>query len=477
MLTRDAIEATLPLVDMLDARGLVLRPVPGSHLEALNRATRASSRFVVELGNGEIMPDVGNIEYVANAKNEQGFSEHDILCDELSTLCAGHVQNHISYARTVVAPSIMDMVEKVKTAQSISPSISSILGLEVVVWETPVPMTNVAVQEMVREYEGVSFRDPAFLFRMEAKSYPELVTLMETGRSSIDSDIRAWAAAKGESFFLEVWAQVFQGVVADGQSARSFYQMTSNDDNGADTALAVFLMARRLVDEVPEGTGMGLNAYTDAMVDFRDQAGLRLSVMINELQRDIQAGRLVRNVIGTKTIVTGPVYKSWIESGGSNEILFGNMLSNAPLYNLALINENAASLRAYWHRHETATVVAESRQKFNRDIATLRKVFMGQLHELTDPEEANQANLTVVQRLFEEELGRTEPEDFKNLFSLCARLICRSRFYQTDAEFILVGGERIKQDFPNIDPREAYAMVTIEYIIRWVLSQTKVGQA
>jgi len=476
MLSREALETTLPLAERLDANKIILMPLPGSQLDALVRDTRASTLFNIQMGDGGVMPDIDNIAFVANTRNEKlGFSDHDIQMDDCSELVADAVRKHIAYARTVVTPVILDMVERVTTAQKNSPSISSLLGLEVVVWNPPAPLTNNNFAGSLREYEGVAFIEANFPFTLEAKSFEELVTLMETGKSSVDTDIRAWAAAKGADFFLGVWAEAFQNMLRKevGGRPRTFYEMTSHSETGADFALAVFLLARRLIEDPPENTGLALQAYKEGMAAFRDQAALRLNAVLSELERDTNVGRLVRNISGKVTIVSGPVYKAWIEQDGSNEILFGNMLSNTPMYTVDQINGQAAALRAYWHRHETATVLTENAARLNRDLALLRKVFIEQLHELTDPNEANQQNITIITRLFDKELGMVTKDDFKNLRTLCMRLICRSRFYQTDAEFILESGDAILREFPNIDPREAYAMATIEYIIRWVLSQIK----
>lgn len=474
MLSREALDSALPLVDRLDNHRVVLAPVAGSHIEALNRATRATTLFTVPMGEGEVMPDVANIEYITNKKNETlGFSDHDILMDDLAVTCGDAVRKHVAYARSVVTPTILDLVEKVSTAQQQRPSISSLLGLEVAVWNPPLPLVNSSFAESLKEFEDVSFNEPRFVFSLPARSVEELNAMMETGKTSVDSDIRAWAATKGGSFFLDVWAEVFQNRSLGQGAARTFYQMTTGFD-GPDTALAVYLLARRMVQDPVEGSNLSLNAFNTASAEFRDQAALRLVALTNELKRATNAGVLVRNITGKVTTVNGEVYKDWIENGGgSNEVLFGNALSNAPMYTVEQLNGSAAELKAFWHRHETATIMTENRGKFNRDMATLRSAFEAQLREIQDPVEANPTHLNVVRKLFEQELGNVTADSFKDLPRMCLRLVCRSRYYQTDAEFILETGEEVKRQFPNIDPREAYAMATLEYIIRWVLSQTK----
>jgi hypothetical protein len=475
MLSRESLDSALPLVDRLDTHRVVLSPIAGSHIESLNRATRATTLFTVPTDNGELMPDVNNIEIVTNTKNATlGFSDHDILMDDLAETCGDAVRKHVSYARTVVTPTILDLVEKVSTAQKQTPSISSLLGLEVAVWNPPLPLLNAGFAESLKEFEDVSFNEPRFAFSLPARSFEELVAMMETGKSSVDSDVRAWAATKGASFFLDVWAEMFQNRPSGQGATQSFYQLTSSAMNGPDTALAVYLLARRMVQDPVEDSGMGRDAYNNASVDFRDQAALRLVALCREMKTAQQAGVLVRSIAGKVTTVNGEVYKDWIENGGgSNEVLYGNALSNAPVYTVEQLNSIASDLKAYWHRHETATILTENRGKFNRDMAMLRAAFEAQLREIQDPVEANPTNLNVVRKLFEQELGNVVPDSFKDLPRLCMRLVCRSRYYKTDAEFILEAGEEVKRQFPNIDPREAYAMATLEYIIRWVLSQSK----
>lgn len=471
MLSRDALEHALPLVDRLDAHRVLLEPVAGSHLEALNRATRATTLFTVSTGDGELMPDIGNIEFIANKKNDTlGYSDHDVLSDELAEICGDAVRKHVGFARTVVTPTILDLVEKVQTAQRQMPSVSSLLGLEVVVSTVPVPLSNKSFADSLEEFGDISFKDPRFVFKLPARSFEELVAMMETGKASVDADIRAWAAIKGGSFFLDIWANMFQ----NSGDTRTFYQMLSNAADGADVALAVYLLARKMVQDPVEDSGLGKEAYDNAAVDFRDQAALRLLSILRERKKALDNGLLIRGIAGKVTTVDGDVYKDWIENGGgSNEILFGNALSGSPMYTLSQLNDNAAGLKAFWHRHETAVVMSENSNKFNRNLTILRGAFEAQLREITDPVESNASNLNLVRKLFAAEMSRVTQACFDNLNSLCMRLVCRSRYYQTDAEFILAAGEAVTRQFPNIDPREAYAMATLEYIIRWVLSQTK----
>lgn len=475
MLSREALNSALPLTEVLDTRGFAVIPVPGTPLEALVKATRSDANFMTQTSEG-FQPSLYDIEYIANAKDETlGGSPHDFAMDDVVEIARTAVRGHVTFARTVVAPAVEELVCKTaETLNEMTPS--SLLGMEVVVWEAPAPLVNSALDTLVRRYSETPYDIPALAMKLPDLPVSDILPLLQSGAKGLDDDVAAWAAAKGESFFLNLWEHVFQIKQAElnERQSRTFRDFIEDREQGWDYALGIFLLARRLADEVLPGTSMSESAYTSLMVEFRNQAGAKLCRVLDELDQIDKNQILVRTHTDTTTIVNGTVYRAWIEAGGDNEVLFGNLLTLPAKVSVEQINAEAAALKAAWQRHAMLTATVESNRRFERIKEILLRHFESQMRSISEGEEATLANRETVLKLFREQVAQMRTDDMADLWTLCLKLVCRSRFFRTDAERILSGIERVKRENPNIDVREAAAVSVIEYIGYWVSSQLKV---
>lgn len=471
MLTVKALQNAVPLTEVLDRNRLSATPIPGTPLEALVRATRSDSKFNVKTGD-DYFPDIQNIEYIANAKDPvTNMSPHDVAMDEIVAVASRAVQGHISFARTVVAPAVAELVEKTAAyMRDLVPS--KLLGMEVIVWSPPAPLVNNAFESLVKKFEETPFDVPKLAMRLPTITVAEILELMKVGSKGIDTDIELWAANKGESFFINLWEEIFQIKQAPlNQSTNITFKDHVLD---TDKALAIFLISRKLDGNPLANTEMTASAFDALIIEFRNQSGAALCRYLEELDGVVKNKVLVRASVGENTaIVNESVYKDWIEAGGENEILFGNMLSKNPLITVDQINAAATELKAAWTRHSILISTLESNKRFSRTKETLASCFEKQLRDVPEGETFTLANRENVLKLFNEELSKVRESDMSDMYNLCLQLVCRSRFSNTDSEMILAGIEKVARDNPTVDVREAAAISVINYICYWISSQIK----
>lgn len=475
MLTKDALTSALPLTEILDGSKLFVSAIPGTPLAELVKATRADDNFVVTEGTS-FQPDVENIVYIANAQDPVlKYAPHDMVMDDIADTAIKAVQGHIAFARNVVAPAIGELVTKVQ--QSLGEiTASSLLGMEVVLWNPPKPLESSVLDASVSRFTSVAYDVPPLTMRLPDRTGVEIMELLHTGTAGLDGDIDEWAAGKGEGFFINVWENLFQQkpTEAHARGAKSFRDFTEDREIGLDITLAVYLLARRLADEPLEGTEMNLSHFESLVIEFRNQSGMRLSHAIEDLDKAVKFGFLVRSYTDRVTVVNGQVYRKWIEEGGENEVLFGNLLELPALTTVEQLNEKAAGLKAAWNHHCALTATVENNRRFIRTKDILLKTFAAQLSAITEGDEATLANKTEVLKLFLMQLEVARESELQDLYTLCLRLVCRSRFVRTDAERILEGIERVKRENPSIDVREAAAVSVIDYVAYWVSAQFQV---
>lgn len=478
MINRGALESSLPLAERLDQNRIFLTAVEGSPLAALVSANRSGPQFNVETKPGEYLADIDNIMYMANARNETtGPSPHDIVMDDVTEVSIAAVQRIMTHARTVVRPVISELVEKVTQAMSVLAS-SSLLGMEVVVKTVPAVFENNSLATAVKRFSETPFDNPEMRLRCPNQTVEDIIKLMASGSGGLDSDIKEWAGALGDSWFIWLWENAFQQKQAEITDTKSvtFRSLVEDPTHGANNALAIFLISRRLVESDPlEGTEMALGDYESIIETFRNQSALRLTRELKDLEQEISSGILVVDIKGTKTTVNGSVYRQWIAEGGENEVLFGNMIDGSPSRYANMINERASDLKRKWLQHESVTMAVESTKRFQRIKESLVVQFLFQLQAMSDEEKVN-VNFVAAEKLFREGLQTVTLSDvdgLKALYLTCVKLVCRSRFYYTDAERILTTLDSVADDNPQLEVREAGLVAMIKYVAYWLSTQIK----
>lgn len=480
MLSLEALNAAFPLTELADNASMKIVPIPGTPLDRLVQATRSDDKFVTMQEDGSVMPSISDIEYIANCKDELlGGSPHDKAFDDVVDVTVAAVQGHVKFAKNVVKPAVEELVEATQqTLEALTPS--SLLGMEVITFNPPLPLQNNALDTMARQFDNVPFDVPKLSMRCPDQTTAEIIELMKTGSSSLDRDIEAWAAALGETCILDVYQNVFQIKQAGlNDRAKTFRDYTDDRECGADHALIIFLLARRLIDEPLPSTEMDMRVYENLMAEYRNQAGARVYRAICELETITKTKTLVKSVVGGKTTVYGFVYDAWIKAGGANEILFGNTMTTPYAATVDMLNSRAEELKIKWNRHSASVKTVESNRRFLRIKEALAYNFEKQIREAGDEfyEEATIGNRETVIKRFREMLDDVSIDETQDLWNIALKLVCRSRFARTDAERILAGIERVIRENPEIDVREAAAVSLIDYIAYWVASQMKVEQA
>jgi hypothetical protein len=478
MLTLEALESAIPLAERFDQRGMVVIPRSDTPLEHLVGHTRSGEEVVSSHDGVTIKVDVQQMAMAAAQKDPVfGESSHDRVLDEVAEVCIPAVQGHIKHAKEVVAPAVDELVTRTSEVMSgLTPS--KLLGMEVSVEELPAPLTNPSFDSMVRKYEETPFNSPPLSFDLPDQTAAEILELMKSGSGALDSDIEQFAATLGDGCLIGIWRDFFQQTPSDLDAVRTkrFVDYMQDSECGLDNALVVFLLARKLFENPLDGITMSLQAYETLMADFRDQAAAHLCRELDAFDQAEKNGAMVVSYTTNKIVVNAGLYKKWIEDGGDNDVLFGNLLQSNPYVMLADIEENAQQLKRAWANHSALVSTVEANKRFARTKETLASVFRQQMRDLDDEERANIDVEAAISR-FDKLLEDVCEADMDCLYTLSLRLVCRSRWPRSEAERILSGIDRIKKKNPSLDVREAAAISVIEYVAWWVASQMQVVDA
>ena len=86
--------------------------------------------------------------------------------------------------------------------------------------------------------------------------------------------------------------------------------------------------------------------------------------------------------------------------------------------------------------------------------------------------------LDKAQTIFNREVDNIRMFDMEDIYGIATKLICKSRFFYTDAESILTDINEAKKINPNIrDVREASLIATIHYVVDYIADQMTLRRA
>lgn len=466
MLSYEVVNQVMPLAEMLAARKVSLEAIAGTPLAEMVYATNT-------LGD----PTAAQIVEATNISDPNvAINYHDNAVDSIAAVAIPAVRDHVRVARSIVAPLVEDLATRVQRRLSeLNPL--SITGAEVTLADRPGALTNSALVDMLEKFGQSPFSDPGLRVNLPDLSIDEIKEHLKTGVSSLDKEIELWLAEESTDWLLDLWQNVFQ--IKDRsqvpQRFTSFAAWIADRECGDSYALAIFLLARNLFDNVPEGTAMNLTAYRNHLSDYRDQAAAALVRRAEMYERDKKAGRLIIEQDGLKIKVNPDVYPAWLEAGGCNEVLFGAALDRRAIFMADAINIEAEKFKAAWARYCDLATIAEKNKRLLRTKEILIAEFNAQLQEtLQDEAGTDETNAAQIYDKFKELVAGLYERDLGCLYSLSLKLICESRFPNAGAYDILQNIDATMKSNPSLAPREAATLAVLEYVCDWIASQVRV---
>lgn len=475
MLSASAMESSVALALEADSRGLVIVPKTGSPLEQLCAASGWSTEHADADGESNYRPNLGLAIHMADAgpaldpvnEGDVRISEHSRIQDYLVHQLAGAVRNQIHFARTVVSPAVSEFAERLQTYLSeMTPN--QLLGIEIVQRQAPLPLMNTSLQDEIARYTEVSFGDLPTMRGLPADVDGDFLrNLLETGSKTLDEDIQVWAAGLGEDSLYEAWSFLRDG----GVGLRSYVTNSRSGENGA---LLIWLMATKLFDNPPEGVATPLHLYNTDLGIIRDQMGAILFGVVRRLAREIEDGVLVDAVEGKTVFVNSIVYAVFIEKGGDNDALFGNLALSRPHTRLESILEAQPQLIQSWQRQVAILKSTEEQTRYNNTLRYARSIFQSMYNDLPAEQRARLPQVSRLLELFDETLRKATIESTKDLHSFGLELLGDSIFCLSDAKEILQGIDKAVKANPGLEPREAASLAQMDYTNSWLAKQLTV---
>jgi hypothetical protein len=470
MLNYNSLTAAIALADKLEKKGVQLKAITGTPL-----ATLISAGYLPN-------PDVGSMEMSAEeriqfgsvSKNAQGVCEHDLVMDEVVEVLKRTVTWGLDLARNQVNPCVHTTVQFIEdyTASAMTlknTAISVRADTYHSIWGSHY------LQGMIERYNETAVKDIKMAIAVPLpENMASPTALIETGITRFNTELTEFVATLPENYITSLYNKLF--VTQDADYNPSLLSHLNHLYVEPNQVLLIHLMALKLLEVVPEGIRASLNDYKEYVSDIIAQSG-RALVRILE-RREAAAKRKVlindwtqyrEDDIGVTPIVirvNGDIYGTFLEAGGSPEVLFGAFLTDRN-YNYDMLLERKDQYVKVWESQERVMNTNLRLQKANHYLTGLVRGVEQQIAALPDDLLVTERSIYVTSlHAYVKDMPNNWYEDC--LFTTCRKVICNVMFPHTDALEILTMLDTAAKENPTLDLREAGLLAMIEYIPNWV---------
>ena len=477
MINQETYNAVKPLAIALSDKGITLAPRADTVLASLCSA----STPVFESPSALDYDGFAFASIMAANDTSDGPSQHSLQLNGYSEDLGKLVIQHVSYAKNVVKPIVVTMAEQITTYLENNSAREAGSEYCVQIYDTPAPLKDEAFLSSVVQYKDSSAIVPNIALDLPSKNREEILALMLFGHDKTDKLIVEWLSSiemEDPNFLEHVWFSFFSKEANDNSGYTSFTSLGSkNIYTKVNFALAIYLIARKIYDEVQEGSSLDLNVYKNAVAQLRDYGGGSIAVCLNRIALNNSTGILIveLNQILKTVSVNGDVYREWLTKGGKPEVILGALISNFNSFSLTAIDGKAAELEAKWNSFCNFYRTAESNKAFSYYKDFLQMKFYEMLSTLDQSEidfkTQNAQYDASMKKLLLAEIDSLKTDSMEKPYEVALTLIAKCRFGFTGAYGILYDINEIGKVNPNIDVREAALIATINYIADYLTEQ------
>lgn len=496
MIDRKTILSSGALAADLAKKGLVLRPKPNTVVAELFESVSGVDLIGLPTahssdGKEDISDDTAFYEEYAtyfeslSSGTPDSPSSHDKISDVFIDDISKFVIKHISFAKNIVKPVVMDYSEAVKRAMEVQGPITPYSDFMIEMVDLPDVVFEKRFNNELKAYKGKTPIKPNNKMTLESKTDDDIIGLLLFGDELIDSHLKAWALQmkeKDPGFFGNIWHCFFTSLENPNEDSKWLrYEdiMGMNIIDRSHYTLALYLLGNRLFNTVDEtAKGLSVNAYTDSVAMIRDYGATLLEQSVEQAESYQKTMMVVleTDVSRRACKVYATTYKNWLDHGGSPELIYAVLLTGKRYYSQAMIDSNVDELRKAWSSYTTFHLTTEANLKFDQFKRILKHEFAQIMTGFSEEELAytqeDTGYLTKAKAIFEKEVDGLKMTAMEDIYGTALILICRARFFYTDAESILTDINTAKLINPNIsDVREAALIATIHYVVDYVADQ------
>lgn len=394
-------------------------------------------------------------------------SQHSLQQDAIIKDLANVVTSHISFAKNIVKPLVVEMANAIQQYQTTYKPKTAMQQFNIEPLYLAEILDDESFLDTLKAYKGKPILRPDIKLTLESKTTEALYSLITTGVDRLDKLLLAWLSDKPEGFLMNL----FNSFCTRDRTGYGYDDIDRlNLFSRIDAFLALVLLTRKLYDTVDETSGLDLSTYRNAVMQLRDYAGGSLYRDLISLSMFNRSERLVMDVSQDRYTVrvNGIVYDAWLQAGNVPETLFGYILSGDPGSSKAAIDNQSKEYLSRWNSYCLFYNTNESNKALDYFKDFVKQTLSLSMKELTDVETAysqkNPQHYETIKVANDAYIDGLKKDDMAKVYDIALTVVAKHRFYFTSAYCILSDIHEASKANPNIEVREAALIAVINYL-------------
>lgn len=454
----------------LAKRAIQLHPVNDTPLQVLTdlstQQLKLEASIAGPLGTFERSDVVVAVESDANTPFPGAeVSQHDVQMKESVELLSRVLNNIHDLTQNQVNPMIDRCVKAID--ESIQQAVVAGLSpLEIVQQGVDPIFDSIYLHESVSRYANQNKE-----FRL--RGFPDIATptpasALTTGHGGMDAQLAEFLGRVGEDFAVKVWKDLFAAPPAN--TADVFGRPSQ-----AREAVLAYFYAAKCLQEIPAGLNIDLSEWRSYVSGILAAAGASICQFYAFRDNQRRFGPLVlqcpqdQHPVGA-IVVDGDKYANFTAAGGTPELIFAAAYRDRN-FDVRHLLDNADVLKEHWAQVLGMYQNNIAIKRFDAMVSGVRSQLAKEINELDADFLPPGANRATLHERLRERLTHAKMRDLDDLWHFCRKAVCRTIFYHTEAEALLLAIEEQGKTNPDTPVRELALLATIEIVARWLVDQ------
>lgn len=480
MITNACVSAVRVLTEKANRSGLLLEPFAGN----TPLADLMAASYNTEMDNPSCINDTPAEDLLyrfadlTGGVDAAGGNRHEDALSTASDIIASAVRFDLQLAKNTVNPIIAEVADTafndVKARQNTIGTVLAVVPDRYdSIWSSGV------LTDMVSAYKDIPNSSLDEMFTVHPM-LPEgtVLELMKTGSTKFDNEVAKFVEEVGVAFVMDTYTRyLVSSRHNEGYTRPDMERELNLDVLGRKRLVILHLIARKLMQEPLEDTNMSLGDYEAMMAVLVSQTGRLINRCFDRRARTEKHKLLIVSYPAPnsefKTLqpedaqitVNYDVYVTWLEAGGSPELLYGACVSDREM-NYDVLLEKGEEYCRTWANRAALVRSAQHNEIYNNTIAALRNAMSKAIATL-DAETTSQGGKEQLQARLTEALGKLTTRCVHDIYECSRSLVCSVIFPDTNAYAILTRTDVIAKANPDLNIREASLLATIEIVTEW----------
>lgn len=483
MISNNSVSAISVLAGKLNERGIRVIPIPGTPIaEAINGCynpvMHEKDFFSDDKDYWGLVWEVTNI---LKKPDDCGYSEFTQRMADITRVLGEASKGHISFARNVVNPQILELAEKTQQVMNDQKiTIGCAISVNQTDWSEV--WNNPTIEALVADYKYAAMDASVQIPRVHDLITSEMLhEYMLTGSDNFDKDVTAFIQDKGVDTLLDMYRNWFakpasENINTDGVNDVNW--LVGSTPYERDASLYVFLITRGLMKNIQKSIDIPLDQYESEMTDVLLQAGRAVNKQLENRQFAIKNNLMIMSYPYKGDIcnmeyperaqiqVNGDLYNEWLEKGGTPEILFGACITDRETSMDALLTGGPGYI-SNWASYSATLRLGQSGNVYNNARRSVHIAATDMLMALPDEQLGGKARADLLQVL-NKEMNTFSNEDVKNPYNFIRRLVCTVLYPYSNAYAILLSIGNILVENPDLTERDAATLTLIDILSKFV---------